>query len=32
MAGVLEFDAALSPQVRQLIDLLELNELFWPEA
>ncbi|MGZ4351717.1 MAG: STAS domain-containing protein [Solirubrobacteraceae bacterium] len=28
----LELDTALSPQVRQVIDLLELRELFWPPA
>ncbi len=27
----LELDPALSPQVRQIIDLLELRSLFWPE-
>jgi anti-anti-sigma factor len=26
----LELDAMLSPQVRQLIELLELTDLFWP--
>lgn len=28
----LVFDGALSPQVRQIIDLLELRDLFWPPA
>jgi anti-sigma B factor antagonist len=28
----LELDTTLSPQVRQIIDLLELRELFWPAA
>jgi anti-anti-sigma factor len=27
---MVELDPMLSPQVRQLIDLLELNDLFWP--
>jgi anti-anti-sigma factor len=28
----LELETTLSPQVRQIIDLLELRELFWPPA
>jgi anti-anti-sigma factor len=28
----LELDTALSPQVRQIIELLELHDLFWPPA
>lgn len=28
----LVFDGTLSPQVRQIIDLLELRDLFWPPA
>lgn len=31
-AWSLELDTTLSPQVRQIIDLLELRELFWPAA
>jgi anti-anti-sigma factor len=27
---ILEFDAMLAPQVSQLIELLELTDLFWP--
>ena len=27
----LELDRTLSPQVSQIIDLLELGKLFWPE-
>jgi anti-anti-sigma factor len=27
---ILELDAMLTPQVRQLIELLELTDLFWP--
>ena len=29
---VLELDPTLSPQVSQVIDLLELRRLFWPQA
>ncbi len=28
----LVFEETLSPQVRQIIDLLELRDLFWPPA
>ena len=28
----LELETTLSPQVRQIIDLLELHKLFWPSA
>jgi anti-anti-sigma factor len=28
----LELDPTLSPQVRQVIDLLELGNLFWPQS
>jgi anti-anti-sigma factor len=28
----LVFEGTLSPQVRQIIDLLELRDLFWPPA